>query len=59
MKPKTRYARDGDVSIAYQVFGDGSVDLVHMWGPATHIEHMWDQPRVPASTIGLAGSRAW
>ena len=46
MRPKTRYARDGDVSIAYQVFGDGPVDLVHIWGPATHIEHMWDQPRV-------------
>jgi class 3 adenylate cyclase/pimeloyl-ACP methyl ester carboxylesterase len=46
MKPKTRYARDGDVRIAYQAFGDGPVNLVHIWGPATHIEHMWDQPRV-------------
>jgi len=46
VKPKTRYARDGDVSIAYQVFGDGPVDLVHTWGPATHVEHMWEHPRV-------------
>jgi class 3 adenylate cyclase/pimeloyl-ACP methyl ester carboxylesterase len=46
MKPKTRYARDGDVSIAYQMFGDGPVDLVHTWGPATHVEHMWEHPRV-------------
>lgn len=46
MKPRTRYAREGDLSIAYQVFGDGPVDLVHTWGPATHIEHMWDQPQV-------------
>ena len=46
MKPKTRYARDGDVSIAYQVFGDGPVELVHTWGPATHVEHMWEHPRV-------------
>jgi class 3 adenylate cyclase len=29
VKPKTRYARDGDVCIAYQVFGNGPVELVH------------------------------
>jgi class 3 adenylate cyclase len=32
------------VCIAYQVFGDGPVDVLHIWGPATHIEHMWDEP---------------
>jgi class 3 adenylate cyclase/pimeloyl-ACP methyl ester carboxylesterase len=46
VRPKTQYARDGDLSIAYQVFGDGAVDLVHTWGPATHIEHMWDHARM-------------
>jgi class 3 adenylate cyclase len=46
VKPKTRYARDGDLSIAYQVFGDGPVGLVHLWGPATHVEYMWEHPRV-------------
>jgi class 3 adenylate cyclase len=46
LKPKTRYARDGDVCIAYQVFGNGPVELVHTWGPATHVEHMWEHPRV-------------
>jgi class 3 adenylate cyclase/pimeloyl-ACP methyl ester carboxylesterase len=46
VKPKTKYARDGDVCIAYQVFGDGPVDLVHTWGPATHVEYMWEHPRV-------------
>jgi class 3 adenylate cyclase len=45
VKPRTRYAREGDVSIAYQVFGNGPVDLVHTWGPATHVEYMWEQPR--------------
>jgi class 3 adenylate cyclase len=30
--PETRYARSGDVSIAYQVFGDGPIDLVHVFG---------------------------
>jgi class 3 adenylate cyclase/alpha-beta hydrolase superfamily lysophospholipase len=46
VKPRTRYARDGDVCIAYQVFGDGPAELLHIWGPATHIEHMWDEPHV-------------
>jgi class 3 adenylate cyclase/pimeloyl-ACP methyl ester carboxylesterase len=46
VKPKTRYARDGDICIAYQVFGDGPVELVHTWGPATHVEYMWEHPRV-------------
>ena len=27
LKPKVRYARSGDVSIAYQVVGDGPTDL--------------------------------
>ena len=44
MKPKTRYAREGDVAIAYQVIGDGPHELVFAWGPATTIEHMWDLP---------------
>ena len=44
MKPKTRYARDGDLSIAYQLFGDGPAELVHTWGPASHSAHFWEQP---------------
>jgi hypothetical protein len=30
MQPQTRYARSGDVHIAYQVLGDGPVDLVYV-----------------------------
>jgi class 3 adenylate cyclase len=44
VKPKTRYARDGDLCIAYQVFGNGPAELVYTFGPASHVEHMWDQP---------------
>lgn len=28
MTPETRYTRSGEVSIAYQVFGHGAIDLV-------------------------------
>ncbi len=44
IRPRTRYAHSGDASIAYQVFGDGPVDLVLINGPASHLEVMWEEP---------------
>jgi len=38
--PETRYALSGDVNIAYQVMGDGPVDLVVVPGFISHIEAM-------------------
>ena len=42
--PETRYARSGDVSIAYQVLGDGPFDLVHVPGFVSHVELSWNVP---------------
>jgi pimeloyl-ACP methyl ester carboxylesterase len=42
--PKTRYARSGDASIAYQVVGEGPIDLVLVLGFATHLELQWESP---------------
>ena len=42
--PTTRYAKSGEVNIAYQVFGDGSVDLVFVPGFISHIELAWEEP---------------
>jgi class 3 adenylate cyclase len=44
MKPKTRYAKNGGVSIAYQVFGQGPLDLVYVPGWVSHVEYTWEQP---------------
>ena len=41
-----RYARSGDVNIAYQVVGDGPIDLVVVLGWVSHIAHVWDEPSV-------------
>lgn len=41
----TRYARSGDVHIAYQTFGAGAVDLVFIPGFVSHIESYWEEPR--------------
>ena len=42
--PDTKYAKSGDVNIAYQVIGDGPVDLMYAAGWVTNIEVMWDDP---------------
>ncbi len=42
--PATRYAQSGDASIAYQVIGDGPVDLVLVWGTMSHVELFWEDP---------------
>ena len=44
--PKTKYARSGDVSIAYQVVGDGPIDLVYVPGFISHVELAWEMPAV-------------
>jgi class 3 adenylate cyclase len=42
--PETRYARSGDVNIAYQVVGDGPFDLVYVPGWISNVELMWEEP---------------
>jgi class 3 adenylate cyclase/esterase/lipase len=48
MEAETRYARSGDVSIAYQVTGDGPFDVVHVPGFVSHVELTWDVPGMVA-----------
>jgi class 3 adenylate cyclase/pimeloyl-ACP methyl ester carboxylesterase len=43
--PETRYARSGDVNVAYQVVGGGPFDLVFSMGFAQHLELGWEEPR--------------
>jgi pimeloyl-ACP methyl ester carboxylesterase len=42
--PETRYAKSGDVNIAYQVVGDGPLDLVFIPGWVSHLEYFWEEP---------------
>jgi pimeloyl-ACP methyl ester carboxylesterase len=42
--PQTRYAQSGDVNIAYQVFGDGPIDLVFVMGWVSNIDEFWTEP---------------
>ena len=45
MQPTTRYAKSGNVHVAYQVFGDGPKNLVFVPGFISHIENYWDEPK--------------
>ena len=42
--PETRFARSGSVNIAYQVMGEGPIDLVMVPGTVSHIEMMHEIP---------------
>ncbi len=44
MQPETRYAKSGEVNIAYQVVGDGPLDLVFVPGWISHLEVGWEEP---------------
>lgn len=42
--PETRYVAVGDADVAYQVVGDGPLDLLYCYGLGSHIEHCWEIP---------------
>jgi class 3 adenylate cyclase len=43
-RPKTRYARSGDIRIAYQVHGSGAHDIVFIGGSQANLETAWQFP---------------
>src|SRR3954452_19181587 len=50
----TRYARSGDVHLAFQVIGDGPRDVVLSLDWASHLEVLWEQPFVQELVSSLA-----
>ena len=52
--PETQYASLGEDRIAYQVFGQGDVDVLHVPGGGGCIDLSWDYPPTPISSIGSA-----
>jgi len=43
-RPETRYAKSGDLNIAYQVVGDGPLDLIYVPGWISNVELNWEEP---------------
>src|SRR5580658_8179965 len=52
--PATRYARSGDVSIAYQVMGDAPIDIIMVPGIVSHVEFLHELPGYTAFLRRLA-----
>jgi class 3 adenylate cyclase len=52
--PRTLYARSGDASIAYQVVGEGPLNLAVANGPASHLELNWEEPATARAFRRLA-----
>jgi class 3 adenylate cyclase len=44
MSPVTKYAQSGNVGIAYQVIGEGPIDLLIVPGFISHLEQAWEDP---------------
>lgn len=44
MRRETKYAKSGDIHIAYQTVGEGSLDLVFVMGWISHLDHLWEGP---------------
>lgn len=49
--PETAYAQCGDLSLAYQVFGDGPLDLVFAGSFVSHVEMFWTVPQFEAFMV--------
>ena len=54
--PDVKYARSGDVAIAYQVVGSGPLDLVFVRGTLADLLAAWEQPLFVDHVEGLARS---
>ena len=54
MQRVTKYAKSGDVNIAYQVVGQGPLDLVFVMGWVSHLDWFWEEPRFAAFLGRLA-----
>src|SRR4249920_216911 len=52
--PETHYAQSGEVSIAYQVMGDGPIDMILVPGIISHIEYMHELTGFTAFMRNLA-----
>jgi pimeloyl-ACP methyl ester carboxylesterase len=53
--PETRYAKSGDLRIAYQVVGSGPIDLVFVPGFVSNIDLWWERPEWTTFMSRLAG----
>ena len=54
MRPDVNYVRNGDVSLAYQVVGNGSHDVLLVSGFVSNLEYTWEYPSLAHFLTRLA-----
>ncbi|MFT4698464.1 MAG: pimeloyl-ACP methyl ester carboxylesterase [Flavobacteriaceae bacterium] len=54
MGSKTKYTKIGDFNIAYQVIGEGPIDILYIPGWVSNIDMMWTEPRLAAFLTRLS-----
>jgi class 3 adenylate cyclase len=54
-RPETRYAWNGEVSLAYQVVGQGDLDLLYLQGYCSNVDMNWESRHLANFLRGLAG----
>src|SRR6266511_5790191 len=67
MDRRVHYTRNGDVRIAFQVVGDGPIDMVYTAGIWSNLDVMWEEPRwarylsrlASFSRLSLSACEAW
>src|SRR6516162_6008247 len=53
-QPVTQYAKSGDVHIAYQVFGEGPLNVIFVAPSYSNVEHWWEEPDASRWLLRLA-----
>ena len=54
MTPETRFAKSPNGRIAYQVIGEGPLDLIFRPDPMVNLENMWEEPNLARFLRNLA-----
>jgi DNA-binding SARP family transcriptional activator/pimeloyl-ACP methyl ester carboxylesterase len=53
-RPQVKYIPSGDIHIAYQVLGEGPIDIIFIGGFVSHLDLMWEEPSLVAFFHNLA-----
>jgi len=53
--PPTRYVSGGSVHLAFQTYGSGAIDILMLPGFVSHVERIWEEPRLRTFLSSLAG----
>ena len=51
MQIETKYAKSSDIHVAYQVVGQGPINLVLLMGWVSHLDYGWEGPSLTLNWV--------